>query len=145
MTLFKKTNIFILSLLVGITTFAEIQPSKEQVIIGSMKGDLTIENHSVSFTLVNGKESTKVIFKGQLPAKLQVCKDNITLTGTYKSEVFEAKSIATTCFELPDMADDYRANGKIYVVVAVVVVVLLGVIAYLFSINKRIDQLNEEN
>ncbi len=145
MILFKKINIFILSLLVSISTFAVIQPSKEQVIIGTMKGDLTIENHAVSFTLVNGNASSKVIFKGQLPAKLQVCKDNITLTGTYNGDVFEAKSIATACFELPDMADEYRANGKIYIVVAVVVVVLLGVLAYLFSINKRIDQLNEEN
>lgn len=43
-----------------------------------------------------------------------------------------------------EMADVMRSNGKIYVVVAVVGIVLLGLIAYLISIDKQVKRLEEE-
>ncbi len=39
------------------------------------------------------------------------------------------------------MADTMRENGKIYVVVAVVLVVTLGMIFYLVSVDKKIKKL----
>lgn len=47
--------------------------------------------------------------------------------------------------EKPAMATEMRANGKIYVVVAVVVTILLGVVAYLFSLDRKISRLENEN
>ncbi|MGN6619212.1 MAG: CcmD family protein [Ilyomonas sp.] len=38
-------------------------------------------------------------------------------------------------------ADIMRSNGKIYVVVAVIVTILVGVFVYLFSLDKRIKKL----
>ncbi len=145
MILSKKNIVFVLCLLQALFTFSIIAPTKDQVIVGTIEGKITSENHAVIFMLKNNNETTKVIFKNQLPSKLEVCKDNLTITGTYNGDVFEAKSVATSCYELPDMADDYRSNGKIYIVVGVVLIVLLGVIAYLFNINSRINNLNEEN
>jgi CcmD family protein len=43
-----------------------------------------------------------------------------------------------------EMADVMRSNGKIYVVVAVVAVVFLGIIAYLISLEKKIRQLEKK-
>ncbi len=43
-----------------------------------------------------------------------------------------------------EMADAFRADGKIYVVVAVISVVVLGLIAYLFSIDKKVSKLEKE-
>jgi len=43
------------------------------------------------------------------------------------------------------MADGMRANGKIYVVVAVVAVVLLGLFVFLINIDRKISRLEKEN
>jgi uncharacterized membrane protein len=42
------------------------------------------------------------------------------------------------------MADVMRSNGKIYVVVAVVVTILVGLIIYLIKIEKNITALEKE-
>jgi CcmD family protein len=43
-----------------------------------------------------------------------------------------------------EMADAFRADGKIYVVVAVISVVVIGLIAYLFSMDKKVSKLEKE-
>jgi hypothetical protein len=43
-----------------------------------------------------------------------------------------------------DMADIMRSNGKIYVVVAVVAVVLIGLIIYLISIDRKVNALEKK-
>lgn len=43
--------------------------------------------------------------------------------------------------EQPEMADALRSNGKIYVVVAVVVTILLGLFIYLFRLDRKISKL----
>jgi hypothetical protein len=43
-----------------------------------------------------------------------------------------------------EMADGLRAEGKIYVVVAVVTIVTLGLIAYLFSIDRKISKIEKD-
>ena len=37
-----------------------------------------------------------------------------------------------------------RSNGKIYVVVAVVTTILIGLIAYMFRVEKKISTLEKE-
>ena len=37
-----------------------------------------------------------------------------------------------------EMADQFRADGKIYVVIAVVSVVLIGLFAYLFRLERKV-------
>ena len=43
------------------------------------------------------------------------------------------------------MADTMRSNGKIYVVVAVLLVILLGLMVYLFSLDKRLKMLEKKS
>ncbi|HLX93430.1 MAG TPA: hypothetical protein VKR32_17220 [Puia sp.] len=43
----------------------------------------------------------------------------------------------------PEMADALRSNGKIYVVVAVLVVILLGLFFYLISLDRKISGLEK--
>ena len=43
-----------------------------------------------------------------------------------------------------EMADAFRADGKIYVVVAVVLVILLGLLLYLFLIDRKLTRLENE-
>jgi predicted Na+-dependent transporter len=45
--------------------------------------------------------------------------------------------------EKPEMADALRSNGKIYVVVAVLVTILLGLFIYLWRLDKRITRLEK--
>ena len=45
--------------------------------------------------------------------------------------------------EIAEMADTMRANGKIYVVVAIVLVILIGLIGYLVSIDRKVTSLEK--
>lgn len=42
------------------------------------------------------------------------------------------------------MADTFRSEGKIYVLLAVVLIILLGVFVYLFRLDKKIKKLEDD-
>jgi len=44
-----------------------------------------------------------------------------------------------------EMADAMRANGKIYVVVAVLTIIFIGIVIYLVKIDKKLTKLEREN
>jgi membrane protein DedA with SNARE-associated domain len=44
-----------------------------------------------------------------------------------------------------EMADAMRSNGRIYVVVAVVVLILLGLFLYLVRLDKKITRMEKNN
>lgn len=44
-----------------------------------------------------------------------------------------------------EMADAMRTDGKIYVVVAVIVIILLGLLFYLFALDKRLKMLEKKS
>ncbi|MFC3363157.1 CcmD family protein [Pedobacter fastidiosus] len=44
-----------------------------------------------------------------------------------------------------EMADALRSNGKIYVVVICIVIILVGLLSYLFSLDKRLKKIEKEN
>jgi len=44
----------------------------------------------------------------------------------------------------PEMADTMRSEGKIYVVVAIILIVLVGLIAYLFMLDRKISKIEEK-
>jgi hypothetical protein len=46
--------------------------------------------------------------------------------------------------EPPQMAGVMRENGKIYVVVAVVVTILIGLFIYLISVDRKVGRLEKE-
>ena len=43
-----------------------------------------------------------------------------------------------------EMADTMRSNGKIFVVVAVIVTLFTGIIVYLVSLDRKISRLEKE-
>ena len=45
----------------------------------------------------------------------------------------------------PEMADVMRSNGKIYVVVAVCLTILLGLIFYVILIDRKISKLEKDS
>ena len=45
----------------------------------------------------------------------------------------------------PEMADVMRSEGKIYVVVAILLLVLAGVAAYLFLLDRKITRLEHSS
>lgn len=42
-----------------------------------------------------------------------------------------------------EMADTFRSNGKIYVVVAVMLIILTGIILYLVRLDRKISRLEK--
>ncbi len=53
-----------------------------------------------------------------------------------------------TCFAQQnaevDMAFDMRSSGKIYVVIATIVIIFTGLAIYLFSIDRRLRKIEKE-
>lgn len=45
--------------------------------------------------------------------------------------------------ERPQMADAMRANGKIYVVVTVLVIILIGLFIYLINLDRKLSRLEK--
>jgi hypothetical protein len=43
-----------------------------------------------------------------------------------------------------EMADQFRADGKIYVVISVVLLILIGLFIYLFSLSNKIARLEKD-
>lgn len=43
-----------------------------------------------------------------------------------------------------EMADGMRANGKIYVVVGIILIVLVGLIVYLFMTDKKLTRIEQQ-
>lgn len=43
-----------------------------------------------------------------------------------------------------EMADSMRANGKIYVVVGIIVIILSGMVGYLVMLDRKISKLEKE-
>ena len=62
---------------------------------------------------------------------------SMNLWGQQKIEITESdynnKSV--------EMADKFREDGKIYVVVGVMAIILTGLILYIFSIDRRLQQM----
>lgn len=44
-----------------------------------------------------------------------------------------------------EMADTLRSNGKIFVVVTIMSIILLGVAAYLFNLDRKISKLEKKD
>ncbi|HKG06947.1 MAG TPA: hypothetical protein VKB19_10840 [Pedobacter sp.] len=44
-----------------------------------------------------------------------------------------------------EMADTLRSNGKIYVVVICIVLILAGLLGYLFSLDKRLKKIEKKS
>lgn len=42
-----------------------------------------------------------------------------------------------------EMADTMRSNGKIYVIVAIILIVLVGLITYLFMLDRKVRKLEK--
>ncbi|HEY2721110.1 MAG TPA: CcmD family protein [Chitinophagaceae bacterium] len=58
--------------------------------------------------------------------------------------------LSFTCYSQTDgdkaeMADLMRSNGRIFVVVAVVIIILIGLILYLARLDRKITRLEKEN
>lgn len=50
--------------------------------------------------------------------------------------------ICTTAFSQEvEMADTMRSNGKIYVIVGIILIILIGLITYLFLLDRKVSRL----
>lgn len=147
----SKTILFI-ALISNLVAFSFIPPENVEQIHGILKRDdqgkpvSTYNESDSSVTLylqVHDMES-EVYFQGKLPQGLADCKQAIFAYGQYQGEVFRASNIVSACEVKPEMANGLRQEGKIYIVVGVVLIVILGFFVYLFYADKKVNELEEE-
>lgn len=43
-----------------------------------------------------------------------------------------------------EMADTLRSSGKIYIVVGVIAIIFIGIVVYLFTLDRRISKIEEK-
>lgn len=55
------------------------------------------------------------------------------------SNSLQAQEVAT-----PEMADAMRSEGKIYVVVAILVTIFAGLIAYLITLDRKVTRIEKK-
>ncbi|MEW6467425.1 MAG: CcmD family protein [Bacteroidota bacterium] len=58
--------------------------------------------------------------------------------------VFLYSFLAASAQEGPEMADLMYSNGKIYVVVGVILLIFAGIIAYLVAIDRKVSRVERE-
>ena len=63
----------------------------------------------------------------------------LTFTALLFSGLIEAQEVAGI-----EMADGMMASGKIYVVVAVLTLIFLGIVLYLVSLDRKIGKMERE-
>jgi hypothetical protein len=66
-----------------------------------------------------------------------------SITGTLTLFYVQAQDSLGT--EKPQMADAMRSNGKIYVVVAVLLIILAGLFLYLFQTDRKLTRLEQKH
>jgi hypothetical protein len=65
-------------------------------------------------------------------------------TGLLTALALRAQPTESAGEKMPEMADAMRSNGKIYVVIAVILIILFGLILYVFRLDKKIGKLERE-
>ncbi|MBF9237080.1 CcmD family protein [Hymenobacter sp. BT683] len=66
------------------------------------------------------------------------------LAGFFLLMLFSVTTAFAQSAEAPEMADALRANGKIYVVAAVVGVIVAGLLLYLISLDRKVSKLEQQ-
>lgn len=61
------------------------------------------------------------------------------------SLLFSISQYAQDTTGVKEVGTGLRADGKIYVVVVVAVTILLGLFAYLFSLDRKISRMEKQN
>lgn len=60
------------------------------------------------------------------------------------ADTLRSKNNGVTFVVIPEMADGLRADGKIYVVVAVLVTILLGIVLFLMMIDRKVSDIEKK-
>jgi hypothetical protein len=68
----------------------------------------------------------------------------IKMLSLFSTALFSTALLYAQDEEKVDMADTMRSNGRIYVVVAVIVVILIGLILYLVRLDRKISRIERE-
>ncbi len=67
------------------------------------------------------------------------------LFASFSIFTFVARAQENLKEEKPQMAEGMRSNGKIYVVVLVLVIILAGIFGYLIHLDRKIKRLENNN
>ena len=70
---------------------------------------------------------------------------NLSVKKTLFAILLFAAAQSVHAQEKVEMADGMRSNGKIYVVVAVLAVIFIGLLLFLIRIDRKVSRLEKEN
>jgi hypothetical protein len=69
---------------------------------------------------------------------------SINVSAGNNSQKADSTQTSAPKIEEVEMADKFREDGKIYVVVTVVLIILLGMLFYIFTLEKKISRIEKE-
>ncbi len=68
----------------------------------------------------------------------------VTLLSSFIFLISSLSSLAQSATDPVEMADAFRSNGKIYVVVAILSIVFIGIVISLISIDRKVGRLEKK-
>lgn len=80
----------------------------------------------------------------QLILILMIIQGLVAVAQASTSGTKQQSTVEKTTAQPVEMADKMRSEGKIYVVVAVILVVLTGLIVYLFTVDRKLSKLEKQ-
>ena len=80
----------------------------------------------------------------QLILILMIFQGLMAVAQASSSSTKQPSKVEETTAQPVEMADKMRSEGKIYVVVAVILVVLTGLIVYLFTVDRKLSKLEKQ-
>jgi CcmD family protein len=69
---------------------------------------------------------------------------HVIITFIFSFACFALRAQDSVAKEKPQMAETMRSNGKIYVVIAVLITILFGIVLYVVNLDRKISNLEKE-
>ena len=69
---------------------------------------------------------------------------HVIITIIFSFACFALRAQDNVANEKPEMAEAMRSNGKIYVVIAVLITILFGIVLYVVNLDRKISKLEKE-
>lgn len=109
---------------------------------GKIDGKYRESDSSVVFKVLVEGEEIEAAYRGKIKPSVMGC-NSVVLYGSFNGDVFRATDLTSSCEENIQTASGLRSDGKIYVVLAVVLVILFGLLAYLVLTNRKLNSLRK--
>ncbi len=134
-------------LLIGFVSFAQIEMIEGTIVREENKAVkvATADKDQLSFYINTNTQKIPVYYNGKTNPWTFKCNTPVKLFGKMMGNIFVSNALYSECEPKFEMATKMRQNGKIYVVVAVMSTLFMGLLAYVVFTNIQLNKLKKQS